>query len=150
MTLRDLGAVISKELAPSGVIQRRSRNPMVRYRFDIESPYRRTTPHDSADQRRWHRRMHLILQDGTAISSRSRQNWPPNEFSNAESVNMRLPHDAMGDVIRKKMWYRGMANVTGVWLRNSNGTVVVLGLGVGQEGLPSPSEAKVERCVANC
>ncbi|KAI0296144.1 hypothetical protein BC826DRAFT_968121 [Russula brevipes] len=37
MTLRDLGAVISKELAPSGVTQRRSRNPMVRYRFDIES-----------------------------------------------------------------------------------------------------------------
>ena len=38
-------------------------------------------------------------------------------------VDMRMPHDGDGGRDTEKKWYRGMANMTGVRLENSNGTV---------------------------
>jgi len=114
---------------------------MVRHRFVIlASAWRRVTiPHDSADRYGCYRRVHSIHQDGWNRNlSWTRQTWLPSGSSGAESGE----HEVAARRDTEKMWYRGMANMTGERLKNSNRTA--LGLDVERESPTMRSGAKAK------
>lgn len=86
---------------------------MIRHGFVIRS-LREEQLHPTSPPRS-HRRLHLIPQDGNRTPSCSPQTLAAQCGPLAlNQVDMRLLHDAYGGRDTEKMWYRGMADVTGV------------------------------------